>query len=77
MAEPGKAVSFDSEFDQFNKDRIRVRCSTCNLPDDMKAWVDGKIKAGASAQSLGAFLVSKGFKVSSSAIINHKNAHVS
>lgn len=76
----GKAPNdLDSEFDQFNNGRTIVRCATCKLPDEMKAWVDTKLAGGVASAAIAQFLTAKGHVISASAISNHKNAgfHVS
>ena len=73
----GKSTNLDSEFDQFNIERTKVRCATCKLPAELRDWVDSKIKTEASASSLAQFVTTKGYPISASAIVNHRNAHVS
>lgn len=68
--------NLDNEFGEFLTERTRVRCATCKLPPEMLEWVDAKIRAGNSAMSLAQFLNAKGFPVSQSAVINHRNSHV-
>lgn len=73
----GKAPDLDAEFKQFNVDRTKVRCATCKLPVDLRAWVDTKITEGSvSSAALSQFVAKKGYVISQTAIVNHRMNHV-
>ena len=76
MADRGSST-LDAEFEAFEKARERVRCTTCQLPPDVRAWAEAKVSEGKSMAAVTGFLQAQGHKVSTgSAFRNHMNTHV-
>jgi len=72
---PG-TTKFDEEFSQFVQQRKRVRCYACQLPDEVREWVDNTLRSGASTSSVADFIRSKGYQIGASALTNHRTNHV-
>jgi hypothetical protein len=76
VADRGSSA-LDTEFDTFTKARQRVRCTTCKLDPEVRAWAEAKVRGGGSMQAVVEFLQAQGYSVSTgSAFKNHMTNHV-
>lgn len=71
-----KAGSLDDEFAKFAAARVTVRCYICKLDDELRDWVDAKLRDGVSVAPIADFLNSKGHKMGTAAVRNHGRSHV-
>ena len=72
---PG-TTNLDDEFAEFAASRSTIRCYICQLPEDLREWVDGKLRNGVPVAPISEFLTAKGHKMGTSAVRNHWKNHV-
>jgi hypothetical protein len=70
-------TSFDAEFEEFERSQERVRCLTCQMDDaDLRTFIEGRWKTGASMNKLASFLNLKGHRIGVGALKGHLQNHV-
>lgn len=76
MADRGSS-NLDAEFEAFEESRQRVRCTTCQLDDDTRAWVEGKVLVEKKPMlAVAEFLQRKGHRIGVGALKGHIVNHV-
>lgn len=72
----GDSKSLDAEFAEYDAKNVRVRCSTCKLDPEIRAWAEAKVASGVPMSRVCSFLNAKGVKLTPSAMKQHFTNHV-